>query len=158
MSDEHTSPASNAAIPVHPRQVMTPGWYWKLLSAAEAGSLWTAFTRDNPAVKTRKTKATGEGTAAQKGSWVLFEVTGDGSVLWTLPGLPSKAPLGASTSYEDVIQLPPPEESTTDLLTGIFSGLHSTLGSAGTVVVWGGVGILLWRLVQRSAPQRRSRA
>lgn len=155
MSTEETGPASNAALPYHPRQTMAPGWYWKLLTASEAGATWTAYTKRNPSLKTRKTKAVGEGTAAQKGSWVLFEVTGDEPVLWTLPGLPSKAPLGAATEYEDLIALPPPDESPTDFLDALFGGLRGSLQSAGSLLLWGGSGILLWRLVQRTAKPAR---
>lgn len=149
-------PAANATSPVHPRLVMTPGWYWKLLESHEAGALWTLFTKENPSVQTRKTRAVGRADAAEeKGSWVLFEVTGPADVLWTLPGLPSKAPRGAATEYEDLIDVPATEPSGVDLLDDLLGGLRTHLTMAGTVVLWGGTGILLWhmaKLAKRARP------
>lgn len=142
------SDADDAALPFHPRQVMAPGWWWKLLDASEAGAAWTAFTRSHPAVKTRKTVATGQGTAAEKGSWVLFEVTGTEPVLWTLPGLPSKAPRGAATEYSDIVASPEPEPSGTDLLESAFDNLRAPLVWGGPVLLWGGIGLLLWQTAQ----------
>lgn len=146
-------PAPNAA---HPRQVLQPGsWYWKLLESHEAGALWSLFTSENPSIKTRKTRAIGQGsTAGEKGAWVLFEVTGSEPVIWTLPGLPSRAPQGPSTEYEDAVYSPITEPSGTELLDQLLGGLRTHLAMAGTVVLWGGTGILLWHMAQLTRKAR----
>lgn len=159
MSTE-TNPALNPALPQHPRQVMAPGWYWKLLEPAEAGAVWTQFTRNHPEIRTVKTRGVGDAIATLKGSWVLFQVTGSEPVRWTLPGLPSKAPKGAATEYEDTVESGEPTPSGTDLLEELLGGLHEKLGQAGTVLLWGGTALLLWQLAQfvRPLPSLRSRS
>lgn len=144
-----TSGASNATQSVHPRQWMTPGWYWKFLEPSEAGATWSSFTNQNPAIRTTKTVGTGHGTATERGAWVLFEVTGKSPVLWTLPGLPSKAIKGAATEYQDVVDLGEDEKpGCFDSVESLLVCAGDELKTAGKVLLWGGIAIVLWRVFQ----------
>jgi len=152
MADAFSSgTAANATQPLHPRQWMTPGWFWALLSPEDAGQVWTDFTRRNPAIRTTKTASDGS-----RGAWVLFQVTGTAPVVWTLPGLPSKALKGADTQYQDVIDHGdvPPDAAQSILDT--LGKIGDSLGTAGKVLLWGGVGILLFRVFQATSGGSRS--
>lgn len=141
---------ASATETIHPRQWMTPGWYWAFLDPREAGQLWTAFTRNNPAVRTEKTVGTGgDVPATEKGAWVLFQVRGTSPVLWTLPGLPSKALKGAATEYSDVVAIDTTPDAA-DSLSDFLGGFGKQLGTATTVLVWGAVAVLLWQLFQKT--------
>ena len=64
------------------------------------------------------------------------------------------APRGAATEYEDAVDVPGIEPSGVDLLEGLLGGLRTHLTMAGTVVLWGGTGILLWHLAQLARKAR----
>lgn len=153
-----STPSKTATDPIHPRQWMSPGWYWAFLTPAEAGSVWTAFTKQNPTVRTRKTVGTGGEERVQdlqwmptpKGSWILFEVTGPGPVIWTLSGFPTKALKGGATEYQDVVSFADTPPDTADSLSKFLEGIGKQLGTAGQVLLWGGVAVLLYQLFQKT--------
>jgi len=122
-----------------------PGWYWAFLSASEASALWTSFSKANPTVKTTKTVGTSE-----KGSWVLFQNQGPQPVIWTLPGFPSKAIKGAATEYSDIVDQSQNDPSVEASLSDFLANIGKQLGTAGQVLLWGGVAILLWQLLQKT--------
>lgn len=128
------------------RQWLVPGWYWTFLAPGwEDSTGWTEFSRRNPTVKTTKTVGT-----TSKGSWVLFQVLGPQPVIWTLPGFPTKAFKGAATEYSDIVDQSQIEPSTESSLSDFLSGIGKQLGTAGQVLLWGGVAILLWQLLQKT--------
>lgn len=149
----NTGAASNATEALHARQLMVPGWYWALLSPEDAGQVWSNFTRSNPSVRTTKTASDGA-----RGAWVLFQVTGTSPVIWTLPGLPSRAIKGEATQYQDVIDHGDVPPDASDSLLALLGRAGEQLGSAGKVLLWGGVAILLYRVLQAtSSPSASSK-
>lgn len=143
--DLNAQASPTATQTIDARQWLVPGWYWAFLSASEASSVWSAFGRANPSVRTTKTVGT-----TSKGSWVLFEVKGPQPVIWTLPGYPTKAFKGAATEYADIIDQSQNEPSTENSLSDFLSGIGKQLGTAGQVILWGGVAIVLWQLFQKT--------
>ncbi len=135
-----------------PRQWLVPGWYWAFLDPSEAGAVWTAFSKQNPSIQTTKTVGTTE-----KGSWVLFQNKGPQPVIWTLPGFPTKALKGASTEYGDIIDQSQNEPATENQLSDFLASLGKQLGTAGQVLLWGGVAIVLWQVFQHTGGTGSSR-
>lgn len=100
---------TDASRPIHPKQILAPGWYWAFVDNDDAGAQALAkFMVDNtPNVfisRTQEGEATGlifEDKAPYV--WVLFEVRGTKPVTWTLPGFPDKAPKGSATLAKDIV-------------------------------------------------------
>lgn len=142
---EQASPTATETIDA--RQWLTAGWYWAFLDPGwESSTGWTEFSKKNPGVKTTKTVG-----SLEKGSWVLFNVPGPQPVIWTLPGFPTKAFKGAATEYSDVIDQSQNEPSTASQLEEFLGSIGKQLGSAGQVLLWGGVAVLLWQLYQHTS-------
>lgn len=100
---------TDATRPIHPRQILQPGWYWAFVDNDDAGAQALAkFMVDNsPNVFIKKTQE-GEATGLifkdkSPYVWVLFEVRGSKPVTWTLPGFPTKAPKGEATVASDIV-------------------------------------------------------
>lgn len=140
------TPAPNATETIDPRKWLTPGWYWADLRTQDQAA-WTAFTTGNPAVKVAKTSGRGNGF-----TWVLFQVTGTSPVVYTPPGLAYKALKGASTNVEDIIadagsiEQAAGIQSAGEDFTAFWKRLMDQLGTAGQVVLWGGVALVLWKI------------
>lgn len=150
------TPAPNAIEPIDPRKWLTPGWYWADLRAQDLPA-WTSFTRGNPVVKPAKSSGHGDGF-----TWVLFQITGTSPVVYTPPGLAFKALKGANMSVEDYLSSPASIEqaagvqSAGENFSTFWKKLMDQLGTAGQVVLWGGVALVLWKLYNAGgAPSSR---
>mgnify|MGYP001612866490 CR=1 FL=1 len=136
----------SATESIDARQWLVPGWYWSFLDPGwEDSAGWSAFSKQNPTVKTTKTVGT-----TTKGSWVLFQVLGPQPVIWTLPGFPSKAIKGAATEYSDIVDQSQIDPSVESSLSDFLGNIGAQLGTAGKVILWGGVAIVLWQLFQKT--------
>ena len=142
--------AGNSTETIDPRKWLSPGWYWADLRQEDL-SAWNQFKAGNPAV--RQTKSTTKGNF----TWVLFQVTGSYPVIYTPPGLAYPAFKGEKTEVQDVF------ESEQDYLDRAGLGANASddfmaswksftaqLGTAGQVLLWGGVAILLWQVFQKT--------
>lgn len=147
MPDAFTNPndaPKSATETLDARQWLVPGWYWAFLDPGwEDSAGWTDFTHKNPSIHTQKTVG-----SLEKGSWVLFQVQGKQPVIWTLPGYPTKALKGAATEVQDVLDQSQNEPATANQLSDFLAGVGKQLGSAGQVLLWGGVAIVLWQIFQ----------
>lgn len=151
------SPAPNALEPIDPRKWLTPGWYWADLRQQDLGA-WSQFVSSNPAVKPSKSSGHGDGF-----TWVLFQVTGTSPVVYTVPGLAFKALKGANMSVEDYLSSPASIEQAAGVqnagedFTATWKKLMAELGTAGQVVLWGGVALVLWKIYNAGGRPSSSR-
>ncbi len=147
-----------AALPIHPRQNLTPGWYHATLHIKNGEpAAYQAFVANNQGkIVTRKSMRETPHTFwpwqndDPQFDYVIFEVKEP--LTWTLPGFPSIAPKGIETSYSDLVQAPPPPKGLLDKLSDFYdiegkgTGPLATLGKAGNVIIWGGTALILLKL------------
>lgn len=141
------------------------GWYWAILADVDTAR-FEAFRAQNPGAllprKTTRAQLTSDHVPPEHvGSWILFEVTRP--VLWTLPGRPSFAPKGFATTPAETLgigdgsatpAITSPEHPWNEFWSGTNAdGLNNplvsavkTLDKAVPILIYGGVGVLLWKL------------
>lgn len=147
------SPAPNATETIDARKFLVPGWYWADLRSQDVAA-YQKFLNDNPTVKGAKTATKGEMT------WVLFQVGGTSPVVYTPAGLAYQALKGASTEVQDVF----PDTSIDQVsdpardFEAFWKKFMDQLGTAGQVVLWGGVAIVLYKLWQAGGSPSASRS
>lgn len=141
-----------AAEPIDPRSLLTPGWWYADLRAEDTAA-WTAWTKANPSVQVTKTSGTAAGH-----TWVLFQVTGNSPVVYTLPGRAYKAIKGSATEVEDYLANQADLEAAANV--GNFGkdleAFMALLKTVGKVALWGGAAILLLQLYVATKPAPRS--
>lgn len=169
-----------AAYPLHQRQLLRPGWYWAIVDARETATLsaWQAERKGIVAVTKTAAATLADGSTERPASWILFEVKSD--TVWTLPGYPVKAPKGAATTPNDILgttdgmlpsifspqhpwnqfwgfgldtpenERPPGQELPKNPLGQIVS----SVGTAGTVLIWGTALYVGYLIFQGLAPVR----
>ena len=146
--------AGNSTETIDPRKWLSPGWYWADLRERDLPA-WNQFKAGNSSV--RQTKSTGKGDF----TWVLFQVTGSYPVIYTPPGLAYPAFKGEKTEVQDVFEN---EQdyldraglggSASDDFMASWKSFTAQLGTAGQVLLWGGVAILLWQVFQKTGGGR----
>ena len=140
----------SASAPIDPRKWLSPGWYWADLREQDL-SAWSQFKQQNPSVRQSKSTAKGSNT------WVLFQVVGSSPVIYTPPGLAYRALKGEKTEVQDVFESEQDyldraglgANASDDFMT-FWKKLMDQLGTAGQVVLWGGVAIVLWQVFQKT--------
>jgi len=131
---------------------LLPGWWWIDVNSAEAPAFYDLLNKNPAVLQVRKTfRAPAAATEI-----VIFEVLG-GPFVWPLSRWPEQAPKKLATTPEDIAQAQNPSSSLRvaieELLGKPFDTVRKTTDSAVTavkVLVWGGVGILLWNLWDRT--------
>ncbi len=145
-----SSGASNATAPIDPRKWLSPGWYWADLREQDLPA-WNQFKAGNSSV--RQTKSTAKGNF----TWVLFQVAGSYPVIYTPPGLAYPAFKGEKTEVQDVFEGDADYQeraglggSASEDFMAFWKNFMGQLGTAGQVVLWGGVAIVLWQVFQKT--------
>lgn len=151
--------AGNSTETIDPRKWLAPGWYWADLRQEDLPA-WNQFKAGNSSV--RQTKSTTKGNF----TWVLFQVTGSYPVIYTPPGLAWPAFKGEKTEVQDVFESDADYQeraglggNPSDDFMAFWKKLMGQLGTAGQVVLWGGVAIVLWQVFQKTGgttPRRLS--
>lgn len=145
-----------SAAPLPPL-LLRPGWYWWDFDTASEGPAFAAFgaaNRDSFRVRTLWT--------SQPREVVLFEVLKP--LNWTLGGKPTRAPKASKTTIGDMAQTPTPSpgfvQAVEDISGQSYAAVKAaaaSIGTVGTVLLWGGAGILLWNLMNATAPEPKRR-
>jgi hypothetical protein len=150
----------------------TPGWYWAFVSQRpkdqEAINAWRKENIGKVVV--RKTVSPGISRTHDiyfksnlPSAWILFEAKGP--FTWTLPGKPVPAPKGIETQIEDALgkeevvpAITSPEHPWNKFWGAFWSdgqdgkdpnpilSLWQALGVAGPIIIYGGAGIVLYKL------------
>lgn len=143
---------------------LEPGWYWYHFIRKDVEKLWDAFKAANQATLKLRTTFSGEAsTPIVEGlpNWVpsplpepppsivvVFELVAP--LAWTLPGIPSKAPKKAATTLKDLASSEQVKASPS--LQKLIADAGGNVGSALSLLVWGGAAILLFNLFRSTRP------
>lgn len=148
------------------------GWYWAFISQRpdDMPAVNAFFAKNKGNIIVRKTISPGVSNYYDvyfktnlPSAWILFEAKGPFE--WTLPGKPHAAPKGVATDIKDALgdsevipAITSPQHPWNEFWGSFWSdgkdgkdpnpilSLWHSLGVAGPIVVYGGAGILLFKL------------